>query len=113
MGRGKLKREEGEERSWRSQGPRARAAPGSARPPARAERGQARTHMVGLQSRSLNYCEWVVSGLPRARSAPRLPAVGGQKQNRSRDTTATGRSAPRGPLSLREGSGRWGSGSHG
>ena len=48
------------------------------RPPAPGHRtkwGQVRTHMVGLQSRSLNCCGWVFSGLPRVFSW--LPVVCG------------------------------------
>lgn len=75
-------------------GPEGRGRGGSASPrlrrPACAEQGQARTHMLGLQSRSLYDSEWVVSGLPAGFSPAACGVRTETKQNKSRDTAQTG-----------------------
>lgn len=67
-------------------GPEGRGRGGSASPrlrrPACAEQGQARTHMLGLQSRSLYDSEWVVSGLPAGFSPAACGVRTETKQNK-------------------------------
>lgn len=85
-------------------GPRARAAPPPRPPAVRAELGQVRTHMVWWQSCSVNYCGWVLSGLPESFSPA---ACGVRAETETKQITGHSPHGPpapgRGPLSPRTG----------